>query len=147
MGQGSNYAFQIYIGGTTQSLKTRHRNTSGVWTAWRDYVAERGSNSNGEYTRFPDGTQICWGAVGGPSSSPNTGQELSWTYPIAFSASPSVMFNGGVVTSQTTGIAAQMTSGLPHVPGVSSVRIHLWNFTGITVGGTAVRLAAVGRWN
>jgi len=51
-------------------------------------IIERGSNANGEYTRYADGTQICWGArtlnavpAGGSTS-------VSITFPAAFSASP-----------------------------------------------------------
>ncbi len=31
----------------------------GSWSPWRPLHIERGSNANGEYVRFPDGTQIC----------------------------------------------------------------------------------------
>lgn len=57
-------------------------------------LIERGSNANGEYVRFADGTQICWNtAIAGEG--PNTavgvlfyGDLQTWTFPAAFSASP-----------------------------------------------------------
>ncbi len=37
----------------------------GSWSAWKPIHIERGSNANGEYVRFPDGTQICTGSFTG----------------------------------------------------------------------------------
>lgn len=61
-------------------LAIRHRDNMGEWSGWNEiygrsnilgpvsqlngepagHVMERGRNSNGEYIRFADGTQICW---------------------------------------------------------------------------------------
>ena len=51
-------------------------------TVLRHGDIERGSNSNGEYVRFPDGTQICLQGVG----SSNTTSETTWVFPAAFKA-------------------------------------------------------------
>jgi hypothetical protein len=45
-------------------------------------IIERGSNSNGQYVRYADGTQICWAVdivftVGGVSN-------VTWSFPAAF---------------------------------------------------------------
>lgn len=45
-------------------------------------IVERGSNSNGEYVRFADGTQKCWGTVRGATNSSSRLQ--SWTFPVSF---------------------------------------------------------------
>ena len=69
-------------------------------------VIERGSNADGEYVRFADGTQICSGRVVFPSVHQPEGAIFSsgatdaeWTYPVPFSAPPSVtgarMYTGG----------------------------------------------------
>lgn len=47
-------------------------------------VVERGSNANGHFTRFADGTQICRSTVTSVS-----GGALTWTYPAAFVGIPS----------------------------------------------------------
>lgn len=51
-------------------------------------VIQRGSNANGEYVRYADGTQICW-AVSKSSLSAGAGgyADVSFTLPVAF-ASP-----------------------------------------------------------
>lgn len=64
-------------------------------------VAERGSNANGAYVRFADGTQICTAVVNvgditasgaGTWDSPyRSSPTLTWTYPAAFAAVPAVM--------------------------------------------------------
>lgn len=68
------------------SPRTFERNVSaGVFGPWRRMDLERGSNANGEYVRFPDGTQMCWKHV--PLSYYSASQLLgTWTFPATFSA-------------------------------------------------------------
>lgn len=64
-------------------------------------VIERGSNSNGEYVRYADGTQICWGVaseallctavVGNGFQSPGTS---NFIFPIGFASPPRVSPGG-----------------------------------------------------
>ncbi|WP_353618908.1 hypothetical protein [Tropicibacter sp. R16_0] len=52
-------------------------------------VIERGSNANGEYVRFADGTQICWHVldlVGGGDVTISA----NWTFPAGFTGDPVV---------------------------------------------------------
>lgn len=82
-----------------------------------DRQIERGSNANGEYVRFADGTQRCTyihAAVGTDSATGalfQTASSLGWTYPVFFSAAPTVSGNGGrndrwlAITSTATGSA------------------------------------------
>lgn len=58
-------------------------------------IIERGSNANGEYVRYADGTQMCWSGAGGAGMSGATdiavstifvGPTSTWTFPVAFSA-------------------------------------------------------------
>ena len=48
-------------------------------------VIERGSNANGEYTRFADGSQVC-----NRSLVASVGGATNWTFPAAFAAAPVV---------------------------------------------------------
>jgi hypothetical protein len=79
----------------------RRRKDDGVWSAWYDVfdsknilgtvsqtagvptgaVIENGSNANGTYTKFADGTLSCRG----------TRQSGQWVYPSAFSSMPNVV--------------------------------------------------------
>ncbi len=73
-------------------------------------VIERGSNANGDYVRFADGTQICWATVtlGFASVSFLNG---TWVFPAAFMAPPVVSAMGSHVDASgaaTTPSAAQI---------------------------------------
>ncbi|MDZ5111873.1 MULTISPECIES: hypothetical protein [Pseudomonas] len=69
-------------------------------------VMQRGSNSNGEFIRFADGTQICWGMYGmahnGASLTP-TGVTI--TFPAAFT---------GFVSTANPKISTQLTLAYPN---------------------------------
>lgn len=96
-------------------------------------VIERGSNANGSFTRFADGTQICTHAMNG-----DTGGAASWTYPAAF--------------VNTTGVAVSL---MPVSTAVRYGQLESYSATGVTfsvltsVGGRAATLTlltAIGRW-
>lgn len=79
---------------------------TGTWSAWEEIyhagslvgsvaqsgglptgaVIETGSNANGRYTRFADGTQTCR-----QSLAASAGGAATWTYPAAFAAAPDVL--------------------------------------------------------
>lgn len=135
--------------------------SGGTWSLWREVfnagsilgtvsqtggvptgrVIERGSNANGDYVRFADGTQIC--TFSGPavdttvalgSMFQNT-NALTWTFPAAFVANPTVSGSGGV-TSRWLGL---------NVPSTTSVAYRV--LSAITnTSAIAHNLMAVGRW-
>jgi hypothetical protein len=112
-------------------------------------IMESGSNANGSYVKYADGTMICsYQSLTSGSLAANTGREITWTYPAAFAAGsvPSVTGNSGVGTSGTNGIAAQLAIGFPQVPGNASTRVHIWNGSGSTVSAQYANLIAIGRW-
>lgn len=121
----SNYAFSLNVfrnAGVTQifyeyvpnSYNTYIRDYyNGVWGAWKrlamaDDVTNgvssatptRGTNSNGEWVRYPDGTQICWkwglspgtaktNLKSGGGTNQGTGWRsgnITWTFPAVFDA-------------------------------------------------------------
>lgn len=53
-------------------------------------IVERGSNANGEYIRFADGTQICWWREYAATLQANVQRQLDYTFAAAFSAVPLV---------------------------------------------------------
>ena len=48
-------------------------------------VVERGSNANGDYVRFADGTQLCWNRDFSVHFSSTSALRSNWTFPAAFS--------------------------------------------------------------
>lgn len=96
-------------------------------------IIERGSNANGEYVRYADGTQICW--VRNISITANVA--FTWTYPIAFSAVSVV--NG----TSTAASSPRVFSGLGQL---SSATGNLWTSSTAAEVTGGVNLTAIGRW-
>ncbi|WP_422031930.1 DUF2793 domain-containing protein [Roseovarius sp.] len=97
-------------------------------------VIERGSNANGDYVRFADGTQICGkrrlaGAVGA----------VIWTYPAAFDQAPTVQ---GILTKATLSGGGAMQSGFS---GTTSCDVQAFDSSGGPVA-TDMNVFAFGRW-
>lgn len=106
-------------------------------------LVERGSNANGEYVRFADGTQICTyttGAIGATTVSGNSwiSSASTWTYPAAFVAGSEPVVTG----SPNTGAGYISNNSAPTNTSASWVRVAM--FSDSTV--RASRLMAVGRW-
>lgn len=110
-------------------------------------IIERGSNANGEYVRYADGTQICTfratvsiditaSVFGGFRSG---GQ--SWTYPATFSSAP-------IVSSNTAELSSFGAIAYPFVsdPTVSAT----YFFTSVTSQASSISrsidLVSIGRW-
>lgn len=107
-------------------------------------VIERGSNANGEYVRFADGTQICTfsGSVSlAVSSGPSNGLYYAslplWSYPSVFAATPFCfqdVIGSGILIPLPGVVSATNNS-----PGVGAP-------IAVTTAPTMYRLGAIGRW-
>nr|WP_174825505.1 MULTISPECIES: DUF2793 domain-containing protein [unclassified Ruegeria] len=87
-------------------------------------VIERGQNSNGEFVRFADGTQICTATLPAVDCSSAEGalfasSTFTWDFPTPFAAPPSVTGSGGAVdrfvgldTPGTTRVDGKVLSAL-----------------------------------
>lgn len=109
---GNGYAMQLaqsWIPGATLFVRSRDldQSTNGGWGGWTaaytrnnvvgavcqsagavtGAIIERGSNANGEYVRYADGTQECWQIL---TLAYNSAADMvaTWTYPAAFSVMP-----------------------------------------------------------
>lgn len=80
---GSLYSRDSILGTVSQS--------AGVPTG---AIIERGSNANGEYVRFADGTQICLIKNASVVFVNSSNLSFSWTFPAAFATNPAVNVNG-----------------------------------------------------
>ena len=108
-------------------------------------VIESGDNANGNYVRFADGTQICWGKVnyGVVSVSQDDSVHTEWIFPAAF------IDADVIVVGESTGYASNrfVTSVLSvgaegAVTGSFSIQNTSWNLTGTTY----YLYVAIGRW-
>lgn len=118
---------------------------NGQTLGWQQDGPVSGENSNGNWTKFPDGTLICWGLpridYGGAVYSPiNT-----ITFPMAFAKHPGISI---------TPYLSPASESFKRLPGVNIVDQNLRNFS-FTVGDNAGGRAgsymwaywiAIGRW-
>lgn len=106
-------------------------------------VIERGSNANGDWTRFADGTQICTrldsasravatGAFGGFIS-----PAVTWTYPVPFSVTPRV---------SATAVDNTANGALLGAVTATTAAFHNFCVATQTAATRATSLMAIGRW-
>ena len=114
-----------------------------------DPIVESGSNADGYWTRWSDGTQAAWftfgaGFTADAGSERSSGvhgsatfnnDEYKWSYPVSFLSVPSV-------SSQTDAIhnSANAFSATP-----SLAKLGIFGFNG-SVTGQVVSASAIGRW-
>jgi hypothetical protein len=95
-------------------------------------LIERGSNANGEYVRFADGTLICTHSLAASS-----GAAATWTFPSSFIAAP-------VVTGAATATVSSVVV-LDAAPSTTAATFSARDKTDARRADTC-RLIAVGRW-
>ena len=117
-----------------------------AWMSWKTLGVHYGSNANGSYVRFADGTQICWGSVTLTYSSVAVLDKV-WTFPAAFLSNPSVQATDNMLS---TGMSARHIHaryrGSSLTP--TSVAIEVIHDNDGFVSGNTVRtdVLAIGRW-
>ncbi|WP_339112292.1 hypothetical protein [Thioclava sp. GXIMD2076] len=112
-------------------------------------VIQTGSNANGDYTRFADGTQECWNKVSLAYEGP-TLISASWTYPAAFSSIPVLQTTLNVSSlSANVGPTGLAVCGVG-TPSATGTAVRLYRSAGATdfaSGNSAiVHVRATGRW-
>ena len=109
-------------------------------------IIERGSNANGEYVRFADGTQICWRNSLPASSPPNVAAGSifrnngdTWVYPVSFV---------GPVSAGLTGAGSNSRWATHNSSGTMPSQINVWMYSTGSSGiiGSYFGLYAFGRW-
>ena len=105
-----------------------------------DPIVESGSNTDGEWTRWADGTQICHGTASGLDATEAVGSIFktpyftAWVFPAVFIADPKCVVNVG--HSNRWGSAGPMTPTYSYVKLLSAVS---------STDGVA-DVIAIGRW-
>lgn len=106
-------------------------------------MIERGSNTNGDYVRFADGTQICTsgdiatGPISNQAGALWQSDHLAWTFPAAFAPGMPPILTG------ESGNTGAWPTFAPH--GVLSTGLKATALIQITVG-LNLRICAIGRW-
>lgn len=133
----------FYHSASNSAWTRRGSSNAGTWTAWAQIVdSESGSNANGEFVKFSDGTLICEGevefaAVGNASGGGFVSSSAFWTFPAGFANAEAVRAISGHAGLDCT-VTAQGGSAL-------GSNIRLQSLTQISAARKA-RVMAIGRW-
>ena len=103
-----------------------------IATSANDALIESGSNANGNYTKFPDGTLIC--RIANASSSSGV---ATWTFPSAFIATPQV--SATIASADTANYSCLVAS-----KSATAVTYNVWS--GATRVAKGVDIIAIGVW-
>lgn len=165
---GSGFQFFLPVGDSASADRIFSRvydPAAGTWRAWQTAYStatalgqvsqanglptgaliETGSNANGSYTRFADGTQICRHtleitditSVAGAIFT--TAAEAVWTFPVAFAATDALC----VSTGGPRDAGALWARGRAIDAQSAGIRVFAANSTSVT---QTVELQATGRW-
>jgi len=110
-------------------------------------VVERGSNSNGNYTRLADGTQICTHKLTLQLNNYNN-VVANWTFPETFSSTPNVTLMAPNSGSNYINCGAAQFGLARQGSGAALVGLTLTGIVPLNAGAEVqdVRVSAVGRW-
>lgn len=159
---GTTHNAQIYLERDgKQRLFTRAR-TNGTWKGWNKVAYDsdvsaleitRGSNTNGEWVRFPDGTQIAWKENQRIDTFVN-GRVLTgvWTLPVTFTSIRPTCFlekdaysGSNAVNKATTGSLVNPNSAGNYT--TANIYIYFGDDAPANKNyGTGVRAMVIGRW-
>lgn len=152
IGVATDYVWQVAILYSASAPIMKYRSKATSWTEWVEVystsnligtvsesggaptgsILEKGSNANGNYIRYADGTQIC--DFRGNSSSAGA---VTWTFPASFAAVPQV----SATPNQDQARFATTTAGA-----VGSVNFSVWNTAQARLDAISTSLIAIGRW-
>jgi hypothetical protein len=116
--------------------------TAGVPTG---AIIEQGSNVNGRYVRWADGTQVCTHQMAGTTAGDGV---ATWTLPASFSYTPRVFAGVNFSASTQTG---QVRTVVTEPTGASTAKFKVWVATdaaapNFAASAASTDLLAIGRW-
>lgn len=95
------------------------------------HINESGTNANGSYIRFDDGTQFCWFTTEIGYLEPAR-LRRTWTYPASFQEVPTITLSTRVVPANVTPSEDEIGSPQIGNPSASSVNLIVWRIKGLT---------------
>ena len=108
---------------------------------------ERGSNANGTYVKYADGTQMCWGGVDMPNTAPHA--LAVWTFPSAFSTAPnclavprSIVGGGGSAAA----VGELNRNGLYYSASATNLQLNSYNYQTPQTNIVGLGITAQGVW-
>jgi len=112
-------------------------------------IIERGSNANGDYVRFADGTQICWGVVVLPAQALNSQATVNGNFPASFINAPSSSSYAAltsVLGGNQSDIGAQAYNGIWAAVTLNYYQLNSYSYRQGTGDGIRYAYTVIGRW-
>ena len=156
-------------GGTAARAWVRKQNDEDDFTPWRELyhtgnlvgtvsqsggdptgaVIERGSNANGEYVRFADGTQMCWHSPSSVDLTDTSNQRYS--FPASFTSADitcgaSIILDGLFSSDENNRAISTAAVGTGHTAGDRGNWIFQVQDPGTSSDTSRLSLMAIGRW-
>ena len=141
------------VNATTDLIFTR-RLVNSVWEDWQKVASESnnsliefGSNANGSFTKYPDGTLICYnlftatGITNLAASGVYYGSDITWTYPSTFLATPIVSGTGARQSTDSNSLWAGLRT-----TGATTTVLRAYSTTSSSGLGHNIHATAIGRW-
>jgi hypothetical protein len=136
----SDFQLAVAYDGTARTYIRGRHDTDASWTAWNEIAVANvsGSNSNGSYIKFDDGTLICWASVAAVAgtATQNTG---ILTYPITFTTAPYTVV-------QHYSLSGKFADWYIYNNATNGFTIYHQGTSGADISGTSFRWQAIGRW-
>ena len=136
---------QARIYTTTGGLTYREGAASPGKSIWHDGIIDRGSNANGWYIRYPDGTQICWNSydVWAGTTTAWGGMFISGqfaaAFPVGFYVAPSFYANWNNAAGDSNTMMIDIIYS-------TSARFRIARGTTMSSSSGTMRWMAIGRW-
>ena len=116
-------------------------------------IIQRGSNANGEFVRYADGTQICTQTLdlgsrvsfgNGTFADPYRSQSSGWTFPVAFAENPTFTASG-IITSVASVRQNSVAAASLNQTNIEFIQASMLTSNSTDIGVT-VQCQAIGRW-
>lgn len=144
---GTNGAFVRFTGANSAAMQAIVGTVSQAGGVPTGALLESGTNANGTYVRYADGTQLCTGITN--TQVTNTAVVSGWfyngtpctaTFAAAFSAAPQIIFNAnrsdglGAVRLTACTVLGTTTTGIQGIRAVSHANTHEVNNSYVAIG-------------
>ena len=138
---------QVYVPRNSDPGIYWRQYAGGTWFPWATAGTMYGSNSNGSYIRFADGTQICW-ASHSDSSFNNIliGNDTNYKYRPKYWLFPAAFANTPVVTSSGDIEGARVDILNSYDSSTTQCTIEVGQYNTSTIVVTSCYTLAIGRW-
>lgn len=146
-GSGSDFTTMWYSQSSGRIFRKSGNRT--VNTSWLQIDSSSGSNSNGNWVRMGDGTQMCWYRQFRIETDPASSSRLSgvWVFPMSFVDHSDLSITGTRRSNHGSRYQVESVVGVsPDNPSQATVRMYWHQGAYSSSNAALVNVIAIGRW-